>query len=297
MNARLLVVAALGAALVSVPAAALGSAGHATSNSQHFPDSTGEDANAPDITSIDVSNDDAGNITFEVNISYRPAYTQDMAFLTYLNTDMNSSTGDPQTLGADYVIELEPGAVGLFQWNGSDFVTAASQTSLTYGYDATGVTLHVNAADLSHTKSFGFAVEAISGITLDASGNPDLTNAHVDVAPDAGHGLYSYTVLTKLTLKQTAFTTAPSPAKAGKRFMASLAATESDTSAPVAKATVKCAATVGGKRLPATHSLTSGIASCFFKLPKTAKGKTLHGTISITVQGTTLTKRFAAKVS
>lgn len=284
------------AALAALPAAAIGSSRHASSNSQSYPDSVGEDPNAPDITSVDVSNDDSGLITFKVNISNRPAFTQDMVVLMYFNTDQSGSTGDPQNGGADYVIELDPGVVNLFKWNGSDFVAAPSQTSLTYAYDATGPTIHVSASDLGHTKILGFAVRVISGITYDASGNPDITNAHEDDAPDPGHGFYTYQVLTKLILKRTAFTTSPAPARAGKRFSASLGASENDTNGPVTKATITCSATVAGKRLPATHSLANGVASCYWKLPKTAKGKTLRGTVTVTVRGAKLAKTFAVRV-
>ncbi|MGZ4334848.1 MAG: hypothetical protein ACXVRJ_11335 [Gaiellaceae bacterium] len=297
MKARLFVIALLGAALVALPTAALGSASHAATNSQSFPDSTGEDANAPDITSVDVSNTDAGLITFHIAISNRPAFTPDMIVLMFLDTDKKPTTGDTRSLGADYAIELDPGAIGLFKWDGTTFSAAPSQTSVTFGYDATGATIHVSAADLGGTKGINFGVDAISGITLDANGNDDFTNSHDDLAPDRGHGFFSYAVLTKLTLKQTAFTTSPKPAKAGARFTASLAATESDTAGPITKGTITCVATVKGVRLPATHSLANGIASCFWKLPKTAKGKTLFGKISVTVQGTTIVKSFSAKIT
>lgn len=288
MKARLLLLLALGATLVALPTVAL------ASNSQSYPDSTGEDAQAPDITSIDVSNDDTGLITFKLNISNKPTFTSDMSFLIFINADQNASTGDPQSLGADYAIELDPGAVNLFQWNGSDYAAASSQTSLTYSYDATGPTIHINASDLNGTRSFGFGTIAIAGIAVDAQGNPDFTNVHEDFAPDQGHGFFNYTVIAKLTLTQTAFTT--SRAKAGARFSASLGVNESDTNGPVTKGTVACSATVAGKRLPATHALANGVATCYWKLPKTAKGKTLRGKVSVTVQGTTLTKAFAVKV-
>jgi hypothetical protein len=289
-------VLALGAVLVALPTGALGSPSRVATNTQSFPDSTGEDANAPDITSVDVSNTDAGDMTFKVNMSNRPALTSDMLVLVFLDTDKNPQTGDTQSLGADYLVDLESAGVFLLKWNGTTFDTAPSQTSLTYSYDATGATIHVSAADLGGTKAVSFAVDAISGITIDASGNADFTNSHDDLAPDPGHGFFSYDVLTKLTLKQTAFTTAPKPAKSGARFTASLAATESDTNGPITKATIACTATIKGKKLPATHSLANGVASCFWKLPKTAKGRTLYGTISVTVQGTTLKKSFSAKV-
>src|SRR5262245_49396740 len=121
MRSRPAILIALAALLVGVPAA-LGGSSHAAANSQTFNDSVGEDANAPDITSIAVSNDDAGNITLQVNISNRPALTPDMFLLVFLDTDNNSATGDPDSLGADYANQLQAGAIGLFQWNGSDYV-------------------------------------------------------------------------------------------------------------------------------------------------------------------------------
>lgn len=287
MKARLAIAIALGSALLAVPAA-LGS------NSQSFPDSIGEDAAAPDITSIDVSNDDAANLTFKINISNRPTLTQDMSVLLFMNTDQNASTGDPQSNGADYVIELDPGTVNLFQWDGTTFSAAQSQTSLTYTYDATGATIHVNASDLGGTRAISFAAIAISGITIDAQGNPDFTNSHSDSAPDPGHGMYSYKLIVKVTLQKSAFTT--TPAKAGARFAASLSATRSDTGGPIAAGTVTCKGIVGTARLRATHSLRHGVATCNWKLPKTAKGKLFHGTITIASQGSTLTKTFSARV-
>jgi hypothetical protein len=294
--ARFLTVIAFAAICIALPVGAFGSASHAAANSQTFPDSTGEDAAAPDITSVVVSNDDAGNITFKVNISNRPTFTSDMAVFLLLNTDNNTATGDTDLLGSDYLVELDPGAVGLGKWNGTTFDFNVAQTSLTYGYDATGATIRVSQVDLGGTKVLAFVAEALSGITVDASGNPDLTNVHRDFAPDPSHGLFTYNVLTKLTLKQSAFTTTPSPAKAGVRLSASLGATESDTKGPVTAATVTCTATLKGQRLPATHSLANGVATCYWKLPKTAKGLTVRGTVTVTKQTAKLTQSFAAKV-
>ncbi len=297
LKARLVLVLAAAAALVALPAGALGSSSRTTTNTQSFADSTGEDANAPDITSIDVSNTDAGLITFHIAISNRPALTSDMAVLLWLDTDANPATGDPQSLGAEYVVEVDPGAVNLFKWDGTTYQSAPSQSTVTYGYDATGATVRVGVQDLDGTKLINFGADAISGITTDASGNADFTNVHDDLAPDPGHGFYSYNVLTKLTLKQTAFAYTPKPAKAGGKETATLAATESDTAGPVAGATVTCVATIKGVRLRATHSLTSGVASCFWKVPKTAKGKTLIGKITISLKGTTLSRSFTTKIT
>ena len=287
---------ALGLALAAIPSVASGDASRSAANSTTFPDSIGEDASAPDITNVVVSNDDAGLITFQVNISNRPTLTQDMFLLIFVDSDNNSATGDPQSYGADYLIELDPGNVILLQWNGSDYVSAASQTSLTYAY-TNGATIHVAAADLGKTKMLRFGAIAFSGYQIGPDGNPDLTQLKRDAAPDLGHGLFSYQVLTKLVLTTTAFTVAPRPAKAGGLFSVSLAAKENDTNGPVKAGTVGCSASIAGKRIAArTHALRNGIAVCVWRLPATAKGRTVRGLITLTVQGTSLTRGFSARV-
>jgi hypothetical protein len=298
VKSKALLLAITAALLAVLPGAALGKTSRASVNSQTYADSTGEDPNAPDITSVVVSNDDSGQITFKVNISNRPALTPDMTVLLFLDTDQQPTTGDPQSLGADYAIELDPGSVALFQWNGSDYVAAASQTSLTYTYDATGATIHVSALDLGKTKGFNFATLVFSGIALDASGNPDFTNAHSDSAPDPGHGFFNYKVIQKLTVSVAAFTTSPKPAKSGKNFSAGLAANESDTNGPVTSGTIACNATIGLKHVtPLGKSLKNGIAVCVWHLPTTAKGKTIRGTVTLTVQGVKVTRSFSAKIT
>src|SRR5262249_51829262 len=161
--------------------------------------------------------------TFTINISNRPTLTPDMFFLVFLDTDRNPSTGDPDALGAEYVIQLVSGAVDLFQWNGTDYVLAPSQSSLTFVYGTAGATIHVSAAELNKTKGFNFGVIAVSGVTFDAAGNANFDTIHRDLAPDPGHGFWSYQVLTKLVLTVSAFTTSPKPAKAGRAFSVSLA--------------------------------------------------------------------------
>jgi hypothetical protein len=297
VKARFALLLALGVALAAIPSVASGDTSRATANTTTFQDSIGEDVNAPDITNIVVSNDDAGLITFQVNISNRPALTPDMFLLIFIDSDNNSATGDPNSYGADYIIELDPGNVILAQWNGADYANAASQTSLTYAY-SNGATIKISASDLGKTKALRFGVIAFSGYQLGPDGNPDFTQLKRDAAPDFGHGLFSYQVLTKLILTPTAFTLAPRPAKAGRPFSVSMAANENDTNGPVTAGTVSCAASIAGKRLVATtHALRNGIAVCVWRLPATAKGRIVRGLITLTVQGTSLTRGFSARVT
>jgi hypothetical protein len=298
VKARLLLVLVLGVALAAVPTVASGDPSRAAANSTTFPDSIGEDSAAPDITSVVVSNDNAGAVTFQINVSNRPAFTEDMYFVVFLDTDRKSTTGDPSSLGADYAIELDPGSVVLLQWNGSGYTPASSQASLTYSYSTAGATIRVRAVDLGKTTGFNFGVIAASGYTVDANGNGDFSNVHRDYAPDAGHGLNSYQVIAKLILRVTGFTVAPKPALAGRRFSVSLAASENDTNGPVATGTVVCAASIAGKRLVAvTHAVRNGIAVCVWRIPAIAKGQTVRGLITLTVRGTSVTRGFSARVA
>jgi hypothetical protein len=295
---RLPIVLAVAAAVVAIPGVALGDSSGRASNSATFADSIGEDPSAPDITSVAVSNDDTGAITFQVNVSNRPSFTQDMYFLLFLDTDQRTSTGDPDFSGADYIVQLAPGAVDLFKWNGTEEAPAPSQSSLTYAYTASGPAIHVKAVDLGKTTGIGFRAIAVSGVSFDASGNPDFTNIHRDAAPDPGHGFFAYQVRTRLVLSATAFTTSPKPARAGRAYSASLAASQNDTGGPVQGATVACSATIAFKRIVATtHVVTNGIGSCVWRIPATAKGKTLRGTISLTLRGVKVTRSFSSRIA
>jgi len=280
------------------PAIALAGPTRAAANSVVFQDSVGEDALAPDITSLTVSNDDTGKITFQLAVANRPALTPDMLYLIFLDTDSNPATGDAQSLGAEYAIQLVPGEVDLFQWNGSDYVGAASQSSLNFSYPTTGPVINVNASDLGKTKGFNFAVIALSGIATDAQGNPDFSNVHRDLAPDPGHGTFAYPVNIKVTLAVTAFTTSPKPVKAGKAFTVGLAADESDTGGPVDQGRVTCVATIGGTRVKLKSGrVVNGVGVCIWSIPKTAKGKRVKGSITVAAQGAQVSRAFSLKIA
>jgi hypothetical protein len=183
VKTRVGVLIVLAALLVGVPAALGGSARSAT-NSQNFADSVGENANAPDITSIAVSNDDAGMITFQVNISNRPQLTQDMFILILLDTDKNPATGSADFGGADYMSSSIPG-LSLFQWNGTDFVPAAHIATFAYAAP-TGATIHISTG-ISGRQGSTWRAWA-SGLVVDAAGNANFDNILTDSAPDPGHG-------------------------------------------------------------------------------------------------------------
>jgi hypothetical protein len=291
------IVAAL-AALASVPAIALGSSAATASNSTTYTDSGGgDDAQAPNITTVVVSNDDSGQITFKINISNRPAFTPDMLLDIYLDTDRNAATGYSDAFGTDYVLELQPGGIGLFQWNGSTFTGAPDQSTVSSSYGSTGATIQVNARALGGTKGFNFAVIATSGITTDANGNDVFTNAHEDYAPNPP-ATWAYTVKAKLTLAVNGFTTTPAPAKAGRTFSAGIAVSQSDTASAIQSGTISCTARVAGQPLQLTGKrIVQGVAVCVWLVPSSARGKAIRGSIGVTVQGVRVGRIFSARVT
>jgi hypothetical protein len=220
-----------------------------------------------------------------------------MSVVVFMNTDKLVTTGDSSAGGAEYLLELDPGALTLYKWNGTTYDTAPSQSLITFGYDSTGATMRVPTVDIGRTKAFDFWVVALSGIAVDANGSPDISKSKADSAPDTDHGTFAYAVLTKLTLTVAGFTTSPTPAKAGKPFVASIAVNESDTAGPVKTGTVACAATIAGKHLTATaHRVANGVASCSWTLPRKTKG-TVKGSVSLKVQGASVVRTFAVKVT
>ena len=291
---RALVLGLVALACAAVPAGA--------SNTQTYQDSTGENPAAPDITTIVVSNDDAGMLTFQINIPNRPQYTRDQIIEVLVDTDANAATGDPQSLGADYAIELSLGEIFLYKWDGTNFTRRVGDppaTTLIYQW-ANGVTIKISAAELGNTKKFNFGVLAISGVVWDeATGNADFTNAVFDSAPAASAGLWAYEVKiapAKLVLKT--FATTPSQPKAGRTYTVRMSATRSDTGATISGGSVTCTAKVGTKALKAKSAgFVGGQAVCVFSIPSTAKGQTLRGTITITFEGKKLTRPFGGNVT
>jgi hypothetical protein len=304
--ARLTLLAAAGVVAVALLAAG-GQAAPASgaANSVTFPDSTGEDPAAPDIASIVVSNDDRGNLVFRLNIPNRPELTGDMAILLFVDTDNNPASGDPDWLGADYLIEWDGPFAGssfngLFRWDGSDYAgpLGIPQTSLVVAY-ANGVAeIRISAAELGGTKRFKFVALAIGGIALDANGEVDFTNVKLDFAPDPGKGLYAYEVRTVTpALKVQRFVSQPARPVAGKLFAVSATVVRNDGRSVASGRTV-CRATISGQALrTAAASFRGGLARCSFRILATARGKTLRITMTITSGGLKATRTFSARIN
>jgi hypothetical protein len=298
---------AIAFAIVVLPTVASGALSSPTAptavsaNSTSYQDSSGENPAAPDITTITVSNTDAGLISFKIAIPNRAQLGQDMLVLLFVDSDANAQTGDPESLGADYVIQIFGGEAALFRWDGGDFTRRAGDppaTSLIFSY-ANGVTVTMSAAELGNTKKFGFAVIAISGVAIDpTTGDVDFTNAVADVAPASGSGLYQYEVkITPPTLVVKSLKSTPKNPTAGRSFTLRLVAARSDTGAVVQNGRVTCVGRIGNARLTAqVQRVQGGAATCTWNIPLTARGKTFRGSVGLTFEGLKAQQGYSGKI-
>lgn len=260
-------------------------------NPQTFTDASNDGGTAPDIRTVVVSNDASGTYTFRINVASL-TLPSNVLFFVALDTDENSATGQS---GADYLFACDESndTFGLFRWNGSSFVATGS-SSVQVQDDSTGLTATMNRSDLGGSSALRFFVLSIQGSSPSAG--------HVDAAPDAGVWDYDQTTPAAVTLKIAAFA-APKTVKAGKRLVVAMAVQRSDTNEFVSGegATVSCRASVRGKRLAVANSGFANVGStpaagCVFRVPRTARGKTIKGTITVTLNGAKVSHAFMVKV-
>ena len=117
-----LVVVALVAAMVGIVASLASAAPVAQSTTiATFSDSVGEQAGAPDISTVTVSLDGAV-LTVEAQVADMPELMSEGGLMFLLNTDNNRATGE--YVGADYVLFTDLGSMesAVLRWNGSDYV-------------------------------------------------------------------------------------------------------------------------------------------------------------------------------
>jgi hypothetical protein len=300
---RFTVVATAAAALAlalggALPTAANAASDAAAANRTTFEDSRGEAANAPDISNVVVSNTDAGRITF--TIGGLPRLVDGMLVGIDIDSDNNPATGtqDPLSVGADYAIELVSGSANLFRWDGTSFTRRSNDPpQSTLVFSGTELAVSINAAELGNTTRFNFGVIVVTGIVNDAQGNPDFTNAQFDAAPDIGHGFWNYEVrVAPLRLLARTFSLSPRPPRAGRALTARLVVARSDTGAVVSGGRVLCNATVAGRRIAGVGRFVGREARCTWRVPGSARGARIRGSIAVVFEGRRATRSFSATV-
>jgi hypothetical protein len=271
-------------AAFAVAALAFAFAGPAAAD-QTYPDATGENAAAADISSIAVANSPtAATVTVKVTLANRPTLDPTSGILVFLDTDRNGATGDPG--GFEYLFTLDATGYQWLKWDGTQFSDAGVQLPVTFSNGVATFTL--TTADIGGVGSFDFAALTVSG--------PDPNNPVTDVAPETNQPLFTYTLVAApaapapTTVKGTTVTV-NGPPKSGKKFVVGPYSVNLSDGTSINLAGVKCTATLGAAKLKGT-----GAGGCTFALPKTAKGKKLTVKVSGKAAKVTLTKTLSYRV-
>lgn len=302
--------------------------GHRVSaNSATFEDAVGEDPAGPDITTVSVSNDDAGELTFRVALPSHPILTEDLRIRIWLDYDDDPATGlDGLRNGLDHFLLVNPGSLGVgeaglfvcqpnYDQSGqrvgsmcSGGRESAMRASLRFSYDK-GAVFSFDSEKLKRTepftigslKRFRFLVEVWSGIRYDpATRTWDFTNAHWDFAPTEKQfpSRDEYWVYESRPLLVKSFSATPATPRAGGSFALRLAAIRTDTGAALTSGTVSCSFKLAGQTLrPRSARFVGRRAVCVFAIPTSARGRRFRTAISVQSGGTRLTRSLSGRVA
>jgi hypothetical protein len=144
-------------------------------NSASFTDAAGDVTLAPDVTALDVTNDDAGTITIRVAVAggWPNGYPGDGVGVA-LDLDQNPDTGTVY-YGTEALAVFETGTLHFARAAGDDFSPAQPPPSLQGTVGNGFMTFSFNAADLGLTPSGGFNIVAVAVNTV---------VGELDTAPD-----------------------------------------------------------------------------------------------------------------
>jgi hypothetical protein len=176
LRLRLVCRAALLAAVVAL--VVVGVAGAANSGS--FPDATGDagpaSVNAPDVTSVVVSSDDSGTLTFQVTLANRPtALGPSDELVVNLDPDQNPDTGSI-FYGTEIGLALEGTAVEFLRVDSAQRFMEPSTPPASYQASfSNGVaTFTVKAADVGLSAAGGFNFDVLADNQQDGDTAPDM---------------------------------------------------------------------------------------------------------------------------
>jgi hypothetical protein len=293
------VVSAMLAAVVSAEiAASPGAATRQAGTAVTYRDAVGEDALAPDISSVVVAAGTPGELSFRVNIPNRPTLTDDMRLRIWLDADHDLRTGltVENLLGFDYFIlvdpwELGPGVARLFACTESA-CSGGPQVRSSY---ALGGSFSVSVAKLGikRRQRLRFRIESSSGWAYDPGKGYDSTNVHADAAPDQGR----FWTFDMRPLVVKSFDATPRTPHAGARFVLRMSAIRTATGKATA-GKLGCVFSIAGAQLrPSKSAFVAGGAVCVFDIPLTAKTKSFRSSIVISVGADRIRRSIAGTIS
>jgi hypothetical protein len=204
-----------------------------------FADPVGDAKSAGDITAVEVANDNAGAITFRVDLANRPAPDRAEFINVYLGTDFRRETG---WYGLDYMVEYagNKDKATLYRWESTGW--AVVEDAVKWRYD-NGVRITIHRADIGDVWTFRFVVKSRRPSGRSEDTYPDQTPLEQN-----RYDIDRYDIRIPLLLEDVSI--APKQPRRGSKLVVrmTLSAEPGAAGAPV----VACRGTLAGKRLPGT---------------------------------------------
>ena len=166
--------------LVAVAGLAAAGTALAASSASVFTDPSGDSGAAPDLTEVQVGNDDvAGPIVLWITAANRTSLGASEGLVTYLDTDLNGSTGNVDFGGAEFGIETMSSGSRLYRLDGANRAqTPAPSLRHSWFPSQHAARIEIQPRELGGPRAFNFYVVGVGG---DA----------VDLAPDGDAALWS----------------------------------------------------------------------------------------------------------
>jgi hypothetical protein len=161
-------------------------------NKQVFLDPAGGSGAAPDITRIEVSNDDKGELSFVLSISGQPSLRVGDAVFVDIDSDHNFATGAQDLNGADFLLNvyLETGSLYTYKvcrWRGS------------WDCPLPGHWFDRTVTAFSHTLTLSFQLPTTTSQTIRFWVEASSNRTDLDYAPDDARSGKVFSYLEALT--------------------------------------------------------------------------------------------------
>ena len=261
-------------------------------NSVGLADATEDSGAAPDVSTVAVSNDDSGMVTFKIGVANRTALSPTEFVSVLIDADQKEQTGAD---GADYVLLATAYGTQLIRWNETTSkLEPAAAASLRSDWQ-NGPTISIDRQDLGGTTKFYFGV-----LSSDTAADDQL-----DAAPERGVWEYEVRLQLRLIAQNPASAFSGANARAGRPYSLGLKTVRTDTGETLHSGTITCSATLGKTRLASVRrsfveSSVGGsddtAAVCTWKLPRNAKGKSLKTSVTVSFNGKSVSRSRTLKV-
>lgn len=251
-------------------------------------DAAGDQEAAPDVTSVSVTDDKSGTISFAVSTPSHATLAPSTWVELDIDLDRRRSTG---AAGSEVYVALSRGSVFVGRWSPEEQEFVNVRRSAARARSVAGVvTFDVPRRLLDDVASFDFYV--VSG-----DSDPDDESNAIDLAPN-GDRWWRYTLANKPPLRLIAGDARSVPARprAGRAFTVAVPVVRSDTARSITSGSATCAVRVGAKPVQAAGRVAAGTGRCSLRLPADARGAMLRGSMVVRSAGKAVTTRFSFPV-